>query len=173
MGFVQALRDRLFRRHEQRRPDPAIYHDLRLRLLTVAASELNLSASPDHPVVWAGLMDWHVGPGVATLVAVADGTVSLYLSHGGGVIGAGTHDEVLRAARRFLASLEAHRALLGPVDPSPLPGPGGVRFIARTFDATVASPELAADTLGSGGHPLSPVFDLAQELIAAIRQASP
>ena len=173
MGFVQALRDRLFRRPEQRRPDPAIYHELRWRLLTVPVSELKLSPSPEHPVVWAGFMDWHVGSGVATLVAIADGTVSLYLSHGGGVIGAGTHEEVLRVARRFLATLEAHRASLAPVDSPPLPGPGRVRFIARTFDATVATPELVTETVGSGGHPLSPLFDVAQELITAIRQASP
>src|SRR2546430_10376917 len=37
------------------------------------------------------LMDWNVGGSVATLVAFDDGTVSLYLSSGGGIIGAGAH----------------------------------------------------------------------------------
>src|SRR2546428_10544797 len=44
------------------------------------------------------LMDWNVGGSVATLVALDDGTVSLYLSSGGGGIGEGGRAKVARAA---------------------------------------------------------------------------
>src|SRR5215468_5447884 len=40
------------------------------------------------------VMDWNLGGGLATLVAIEDGTVSLYLNPGGGIIGAGTHASV-------------------------------------------------------------------------------
>ena len=173
MGFVKTLRDRILGRSEQPRPDgEQLYRDLRARILTVSPAELNLSPTSSEPTVWAALMDWHVGSGVATLVAVADGTVSLYLSYGGGIIGAGTHEDVLRSARRFLTALGAHRGSLGRQDDAPLPGANGVRFIARTFEGTLVSVEIAADELGDGQHELSPVFDVAQELIAVIREAS-
>jgi len=173
MGFVQSLRDRLFgRERASERDGEDLYREMRSRLLTIPASEVNLSPTAEFPVVWAGLMDWHVGSGVATLVAVADGTVSLYLSSGGGVIGAGAHADVMAVARRFLGALASHQKTLGREDNPPLPGPNGVRFVARAFDGTLASAEIATDELGEGRHPLSPVFDVAQELIAVIREAS-
>lgn len=173
MGFVQSLRDRLFgRRRASERDGEELYREMRSGLLTVPASEVNVSPTAEYPVVWAGLMDWHVGSGVATLVAVADGTVSLYLSSGGGVIGGGAHQDVMAVASRFLGALASHTHTLGRQDDPPLPGPNGVRFIARTFDGTLASAEIATDELGEGRHALSPVFDAAQALIAVIREAS-
>ena len=173
MGLVQSLRDRLFGHKRARERDgEELYREMRSGLLTVPASEVNLSPTEEYPVIWAGLMDWHVGSGVATLVAVADGTVTLYLSSGGGVIGAGAHDDVMAVARRFLGSLAAHTDTLGRSDSLPLPGPNGVRFVARTYDGTLASAEIATDELGEGRHALSPVFDVAQELIAVVREAS-
>jgi hypothetical protein len=47
------------------------------------------------------VMDWNIGSGVATLVAFRDGTTSIYLSSGGGVIGAGAHESVTRVAAVF------------------------------------------------------------------------
>ena len=173
MGFVQSLRDRLFGRQRVRdRDGEELYRAMRSRLLTVPASEVNLSPTEEYPVIWAGLMDWHVGSGVATLVAVADGTVSLYLSSGGGVIGVGTHHDVMAVARRFLVALASNADALGRQDSHPLPGPNGVRFVARGYDGTLASAEIATDELGEGRHALSSVFDVAQELIAVIREAS-
>src|SRR5256885_14681241 len=45
------------------------------------------------------LMDWNVGGSVATPVAFDDGTVSLYLSSGGGKNGGGAHANVGGAPR--------------------------------------------------------------------------
>ena len=172
-GFFQGLRDRLLGRRSKRQEDgEQVYRDLRAQVLTVPASALSLSPTPEHPFVWAAVMDWHVGSGVATLVAILDGTVSMYLSSGGGIIGAGAHADVFAVARRFLTTVESHRVALGPTNDPPLPGAGGVRFIARTFEGTLASPEIPTEQVGEGQHALSPVFDVAQELIAVVRQAS-
>ena len=43
---------------------------------------------PLRPDVWGVLMELGLEQGVATMVAFADGTVSLYFSGGGGIIGA-------------------------------------------------------------------------------------
>jgi hypothetical protein len=55
------------------------------------------------------VMDWDTGGGVATLVAADDGAVSVYVDTGGGIIGAGTHEKVAKAA--VLVREEAKRLL--------------------------------------------------------------
>ena len=173
MGFFQALWDRMAGRSSTRQADAEqMYRDLRSQILTVSPDTVNLSPAPEHPLVWAAVMDWHVGSGVATLVAILEGTVSLYLSSGGGIIGAGAHADVFAVAKRFVTTMERHRNALKPTSDPPLPGSGGVRFIARTFEETLASDEVPTEELGEGQHALSPVFDVAQELIAVVRQAS-
>ena len=67
------------------------------------------------------LMDWNVGGSVATLVAFDDGTVSLYLSSGGGIIGAGAHANVARAAAPFREQAHAILSKLSPATTFPLP----------------------------------------------------
>ena len=61
---------------------------------------------------------------VATLVAVADGTTSLYFSNGGGVIGAGTHAAVAEASRALLETGRDALPALAPMEDPPLPDVG-------------------------------------------------
>src|SRR5436309_15274345 len=56
------------------------------------------------------LLGWNVGGSVATLVAFDDGTVSLQLRSGGGLIGAGAHANVARAAVPFGQPAQPARA---------------------------------------------------------------
>ena len=64
----------------------------------------------------------------ATIVAIADGTVSMYLSSGGGVIGAGEHAAVRNAADHFRRVVADVRPGSGDPVSCPLPGrrPGPV-----------------------------------------------
>jgi hypothetical protein len=73
------------------RPPKDIYTDLRSMALTVDLSTLQTPAG--EPWTGAGLAMMEIGKerAVASIVAIADGTVSMYLSTGGGVIGAGEH----------------------------------------------------------------------------------
>ncbi|MGH7356315.1 MAG: hypothetical protein ACRELS_17295 [Candidatus Rokuibacteriota bacterium] len=69
---------------------------------------------------------------VATLVALADGTASLYFSNGGGVIGARQAEAPARAARQVVSTASGHLSLLAPAAQQPLPRRGHTRFYVLT-----------------------------------------
>jgi hypothetical protein len=106
-----------------------------------------------------------------TIVAIADGTVSMYTSPGGGVIGAGEHAAVRGAGDRFRAVVAETHGLLQHTQTFPLPTEGEVRFHARVGDdrLTAAAPEAQ---LRTGRHMLSPLYDAGQDLITEIRLTS-
>ena len=107
---------------------------------------------------------------VATLVAVADGTTSLYFSNGGGVIGAGEHAAVAEAGRRWLETGGEFLDRLSPVTDPALPAESETQFVAVTPGGLRW--ELAReDDLGEGEHPLSPLFYAGQDVITQIRLA--
>jgi hypothetical protein len=114
------------------------------------------------------LMEITQGGGTASLVAVADGTVSLYTSGGGGTTGAGEHLAVREAAERFLqAAADAAQSMTATSD-FPLPQPGQVRFHVRTpaGDMTVAVPEAL---LRARRHQLGPLYVAGQDVLTEIR----
>ena len=158
-------------RLRRQRPPKEIYTDLRSMALSVDPA--SLQTPPDEP--WGGasvaLMEIGVDRAVASVVAIADGTVSMYLSTGGGVIGAGEHEAVRAEARRFRTVVADSRGLLSPSGDFPLPGPGEVRFQARIGDDGFSgvAPE---STLRAGRHPLSPLYAAGQDLLTEIRLAS-
>jgi hypothetical protein len=133
-----------------RRPDGERYTGA-----AVAAMELGLAGSR----------------ATVTIVAIADGTVSMYTSPGGGVIGAGEHAAVRGAGDRFREVVAETHGLLQRTQSFPLPTEGEVRFHARVGDdrLTAAAPEAQ---LRTGRHLLSPLYDAGQDLITEIRLTS-
>ena len=117
------------------------------------------------------VMDWNLGDGIATLVAIDDGTVSLYMGEGGGILGAGTTPAVASAARRFLAEADRVRGDFGTPVNGALPGRDSVAFYVLTDTATLAAPAIGSSTSGSGSA-LGALNEAAQALIAEIRKAS-
>ena len=132
-----------------------------------------IELTPGEP--WNGAivaaMELAVDGSTATILSVADGSVSMYLSTGGGVIGAGEHVAVREEGRRFREALADSRGSLVPTTEFPLPGPGDVRFHAVLGDgrATAVATEVA---LRGGRHPLSPLYAAGQDLLTEIRLAS-
>src|SRR5215471_9567457 len=68
---------------------------LREQLLHATWQEVGV---PPREGVWGVLMEIGFAKGVATVVGLADGTASLYLTSGGGVLGAGARADVRQAA---------------------------------------------------------------------------
>ncbi|MFQ5917942.1 MAG: hypothetical protein ACE5I0_09060, partial [Candidatus Binatia bacterium] len=121
-------------------PEPArIIRDLRTQVLTLSPEQIGISPSSAYPHVWGILMETGYPEALATLVSLADGTTSLYLGHGGGIIGGGDHENVRRATKAFLAVAEAHRESLAPTQSFPLPNVGRVKFYVLTFDGTLTA----------------------------------
>ena len=152
-------------------PEPAeTIRLLREQALLVGPEALGFAASAALPHVWGVIMETGHPEGVVTLVALVDGTTSLYFSNGGGIVGAGEHASVRDAAEMFLDALEAHLAELSPVEETPTPRIGRVRFYARTFEGTLGA-EATQDQLAEN-HPLSPAFRAGHAVITAIRESS-
>jgi hypothetical protein len=158
------------KRQEPGESPQAVYVGLRQSLLGLDPAEVGLN--PGGSGVWAGMMDMgYPGRRWATLVVVADGTVSLYTSAGGGIIGAGAHPNVRAAGDQWLAALDHHVDLLPAVDPAPLPPEGQVTIRALRYDGQ-RSVTAAEDDLGHGRHPAAALFHAAHEVITQLRETS-
>ena len=119
------------------------------------------------------LMDWNMsGNGVATLLAFFDGTTSLYFSTGGGILGAGAHAPVERAATRFRQHAVAERARFKPASSFELPQGGIVVLYIVTDRETLSSGPIPTSELEKGSHPLTALGGSAQAVITAVRQVS-
>jgi hypothetical protein len=124
---------------------------------------------------WSGAlvaaMEIGLPEATATVVAIADGTVSMYLSKGGGVLGAGEHAAVRGAADQFRTVVAENRSLLERTGVFAPPDVGEVRFHARIGDdrLTGTAPESA---LRTGRHPLAPLYAAGQDVLTEIRLTS-
>ena len=145
----------------------AASRELRQQALSVSASDLGLS--PGGSKVWGVMMETAFPEAVATLVSFADGTTSLYLSSGGGTIGAGDHASVRTAAEAFLQIANDHLANFSPAHEFPLPEEGHVRFYVHTFDGVLTAERLEEE-LGEERDSLAPVFHAGHAVIGAIRE---
>jgi hypothetical protein len=152
--------------------DPAeMSRKLRGQALSVGHDELGLAPTEARQHVWGVLMELGYPQAVATLVVLGEGTTSLYISTGGGIIGAGEHPPVRAAAEGLLAATEGHLAGFQPVAETPLPQTGRVRFYVRTFGGTLGA-EADEQDLGHGRHMLSPVFHAGHAVITEMRLVS-
>ena len=144
--------------------------DLREQVLTRAM--LSGMESGNRDSVRCVVMDWNLGGGnVATLVSFDDGTTSLYYSTGGGVIGAGSHAEVQRAAGQWRTQAAALRAGYAPASAFPMPPDDTQVFHLVTEGATLSTRPIPVDELKAGTHAFSAVANRAQEVIYRVRTA--
>lgn len=118
-------------------------------------------------------MDWNVGTAVVTLMAAGDGSVSLYFENGGGIIGAGAHEQVRVPALAFRQAMLDRAADLEPAREYPLPGPQQVIFWLLTAQETRGSGPIAVSDLMRADHVLGRVGALAQATISALRELYP
>jgi hypothetical protein len=118
--------------------------------------------------VWGLVMETGYPETVASLVAMAGGTVSLYFSNGGGMIGLGSHEGPQRAARDLLRIAPRFLEYCDPTNKYPLPLKEYVRFYLFSQNETLTAEAKDFD-LSRDAHPLSPLFHIAHELITEIR----
>ena len=137
----------------------------------VLSRQLLSDLKPSVPGAVRGVvMDWNLGDGLATLAAIDDGSVSLYLNSGGGTIGAGTHPNVAHAADAFRQAGAEQRAAFHEHTTFPEPGPDSVTFYLLTDSATFSSGTIAVKDLQQSTHPLATLGNAAQALFAEVRQ---
>jgi hypothetical protein len=160
----------MFRRKQRGgRPDgQEVFQGLRTQILNLDPAEIRIGGALAGRRVRGALMEMGYPNGTATLVALGDGTTSLYLSSGGGIIGAGAHARVATATQQFLAVVDDHLALLTADADADVPAAGRVIIRART-DQGWSGAEAAEGDLGQGPHPLSAVFQAGQGVLTELR----
>lgn len=151
--------------------DPELIAGLRADVLSGRFFEEE-SGQPQGHVVHAAAMDLATDKGVATLVAFQDGTVSLYLSGGGAILGLGDKEAVRESAARFLEATKSSRAQLSRAEEFSYPGPRHMTFYLVETPSTLSSGPIANRDLQKGQHPLFGVADAAQGVLTEIRKVS-
>jgi len=107
--------------------------------------------------------------GTATLVLLADGTTSLYLESGGGMIGGGAHDIVANATKALVLDAEKYYERLTQTTSFPLPAVDNVRFFILTYSGVYTTEAPEAD-MGEERHHLAPLFFKCHDVITSLRE---
>ena len=142
---------------------------LRDMALTTPPKEIGFDSSRADYKVYGVLMETGYPEGLATLVSLRDGTASLYLGHGGGVLGGISHEGVRKAATDFVKESEKYLGRMKGTKSFPYPAVGQVKFYLLTFDGVVTA-EADENALGEGGHELSPLFYKGHEVLSQLRR---
>ncbi len=142
-----------------------IYTDLRKQVLSLNNEQLGMNNS-----VLGVLMETGYEGAVATLVAVADGTSSLYFSNGGGIIGSGEYKQVHDQALKFVKLAGSNINIMKLTKKFPLPKKSYTCFYVITSKGVYTAEVIEAD-LGNKKHNLSPVFIEGHKLLSFIRAA--
>ena len=143
------------------------YRDLRSQMLTIDPAKMRLQRSGTNQA-WGVLMEIGYPGVIVTLVTLADGTVSLYFSTGGGIIGVGQHEGPRKASESFLAYAQGFLGHAKPTRDFPLPKQGNIRFYFLTFDC-ILTVEAKEDDLKGNRLELSPLYHKAHEVITRAR----
>ena len=159
----------LLSQRQSRKADPRLYPALRDQIFQTRREKIGLPVPAHDTDPWAVVMDWNVAEGTATVVGIADGTASVYLSSGGGFIGGGqSHDSLRQAAMRAVVVAGEFQAEMRPVTSYPLPHPGEVLFYVLT-DAGVFGASASENELSTHRHRLSKLGDAMQEIMTQYR----
>jgi hypothetical protein len=145
-----------------------VYRDLRSTALRLDPAAIQMPEGERWGGALVAAMEIGMPEATTTIVAIADGTVSMYLSSGGGVIGAGEHAAVRGAADLFRTVVAENRNLLQRTGVFEPPSVGEVRFHARIGDdrLTGGAPEAL---LRTSRHQLAPLYAAGQDVLTEIR----
>ena len=150
-------------------PDPKIYFGLRNLILQGSRAKFGIGPGSKPTQPFGVLMDWGVPAGSATVVAMADGTASVYLSSGGGFIGGGQSHESLRsAAKKTVEVANDVQPLMHLTTTYPLAQRGQVNFYVLT-DTGVFTASASEDDLRNHRGPFYKLGDAAQSIITDYR----
>ena len=143
--------------------------ELRQKALTMPADTLGFRPSDRFPRVFGAIVEWPIGEHTATLVALMDGSASLYTTSTLAIIGGGQHERVRIAAMAFVEAAQPYAAQGIPAADTPYPAPGRVRFWLRSFESLLAI-DAEEHAVTSGRDRLSALFGAGQDVLTELRQ---
>jgi hypothetical protein len=143
---------------------------VRQDLLTSSGRKLGLT-----PVrgVWGVMMERGFAKGVATVVALTDGTASMHISTGGAVTGGKAYAPARKAAQRLCQEAADSLTELKPTKDFPPPAKGGVRFYVLTEGGVLTvEHDLLHASADAGPDKLAPLFAAGDALLDALKEAT-
>jgi hypothetical protein len=160
-----SLRARQRHRSPAARADPNAYIGLRNMALQGSRAKFGIPASLSSSEPYGVVMDWGVEKGTATVVALDDGTGSVYLSSGGGYIGGGqSHESIRTAAKKTVELAASVLPLMHLTSSYPLPERGQVTFYVLT-DAGVLNATASEKQMQTHESPFSQLGDSMQAIV--------
>ncbi|MBI4694153.1 MAG: hypothetical protein HY749_09030 [Gammaproteobacteria bacterium] len=151
-------------------PPASLMTELRTKALAVKPIDLGLSSAVYADRPWGVLMETGLEDGTTySLVALADGSTSLYFSSGGGVIGGGQHDAVRTEAEKMLIVAARLQRLASPTSATPLPSAGKVCFYLLTVGG-ILTYSAEEQLLGEGKDRMSELFYAGHSVISEVRK---
>jgi hypothetical protein len=153
---------------------PDVYRSMRTQVMRVRPEQLGARLLPEAPSLLGFVTDIPVGaaPGaMATVVCMADGTTSIYLSSGGGFIGAGFHEPVRNATKEALRVAAARSSELAPA-PHDADIPSGVVRFSVITESGIRAAEAPLKDMMDSAHPLAPLFDAVNNVMTQVRLVS-
>ena len=140
------------------------YSRLRYHALTIQREQAGIPTPPPDSPVWAVLMETGHPNVTETLALVSDGTSSVYMSNGDGVIGGHGYENVRKANADFIQLANRAWHHFQPTEAFPAPEVGYTVFYART-DAGLLFCGGTQESLIKGQHVLSELFQAGHEAI--------
>jgi len=153
-------------------PSPEnIGRELRLMFLSTPAAEMGFEPSEEFPHVFAVAMDWPIDDQTATVIALSDGSASLYTTSAFGIIGGNSDQNVRAAATDLVAAANRYHSSATPVTEFPYPSASMVRFYLRTYDGVTVI-ETDASAVYDGVGEFSELFELGQIVLTELHLIS-
>ena len=143
------------------------YSRLRYHAFTIQREQVGIPTPPPDSPLWAVLMETGYPNVTETLALVSDGTSSVYMGNGDGVIGGQAYESVRKANAEFIRLANRDRHHFQAVETFPIPAVGFTVFYART-DAGLLFAAGTQESLIEGQHALSELFQAGHEAITQL-----
>ena len=146
------------------------YAEMRNMAFSVTSEQLGLSRI-DKNDVYGIVSEMDMNGATATVVTYLTGETSLYLSTGGGFIGAGQHESVQKVVKKYVENGHIYIEKATKVEKSELPKSGMTNFNFLT-ESGIYSISKSLSELESGKSEFSNLFVELNEVISQIRMKS-
>jgi len=152
------------------KPEQNPYLDLRSIVFSSKSEELGLKDIDDDKV-YGIIAEMDMNPGTMSVVSFLTGDTSLYLSSGGGFIGAGQHEEVNKIIKEKVDGFQKYLLKAEKIEKPEFPKEGMANFNFITRNGIYSVSEKISE-LESGKSVLSNLFGELNEIITQIRLKS-
>ncbi|MEO6053434.1 MAG: hypothetical protein ABIP97_05420 [Chthoniobacterales bacterium] len=140
------------------------FSEMRKQVLRGTSTKFDLPAPVTATEPWGVMMETTFQAGSLTLIALSDGTASIYLSSGEGSIGGGQHESIRNAAQRLVALGASFQPGATRMRMFTLPMNGQAIFYLLT-DSGVFGAKALEDDFTERRHPWSALYFAAHEII--------